>query len=213
MKFINRAIIINLILVIIACTSNNSATFYLLKAIPSDDLKLARNENSMKRITVLVKLLNFPEYLDQPQMVIRENNYKLQINEQHRWAEPIKNHFTRIFVKNLNSRIAPSDARIYSKLDGSKPDYQLSIEVFQMDVNMDNEAVLKTEWSLSIGKKANLITRQTNAYNIPIENNSFESGVEAQSKAIGILADHIAEYLRTLQKQSTIKKIEPNSFP
>ena len=210
MKFIKRIIIINLILVIVACTSNNSATFYLLKAIPSDNLKLAQNKNSMEKITVLVKLLNFPEYLDQPQMIIRENDYKLQINEDHRWAEPIKNDFTRVFVKNLDSRITPNDARVYSKLDGSKPDYQLSIEVFQMDVNMNDEAVLKTEWSLSTGKKAKLVTRQNNEYIVPIKNNSFESGVEAQSKAIGLLADQIAETIRTLQKQSVIRKKNQN---
>ncbi len=210
MKFIKQIIIISLILVIVACTSNNSATFYLLKAIPSDNLKLAQNKNSMEKITVLVKLLNFPEYLDQPQMIIRENDYKLQINEDHRWAEPIKNDFTRVFVKNLDSRITPNDARVYSKLDGSKPDYQLSIEVFQMDVNMNDEAVLKTEWSLSTGKKAKLVTRQNNEYIVPIKNNSFESGVEAQSKAIGLLADQIAETIRTLQKQSVIRKKNQN---
>lgn len=211
MASIKRVIIINLVLLlVVACTSNNSATFYLLKPIPSSNLKLIQNNDATAKITVLVKLVNFPEYLDQPQMVIRENDYKLQINEDHRWAEPIKNDFTRVFVKNLNSRITPNDARVYSKLDGSKPDYQLSIEVFQMDVNMDDEAVLKSEWSLSTGKKAKLVTRQNNEYIVPIKNNSFESGVEAQSKAIGLLADQIAETIRTLPKQSVIRKKNQN---
>ena len=213
MAFIKPGIIINLVLLlVVACTSNNSATFYLLKPIPSSNLKLIQDNDATAKITVLVKLVNFPEYLDQPQMVIRENDYKLQINEDHRWAESIKNDFTRVFVKNLDNRIAPSSTRVNSKLDGSEPDYQLSIEVFQMDVNMDDEAVLIAEWSLSTGKKAKLITRQSNEYKMPIENNSFESGVEAQSKAIGLLADKIAEYLRTLQKQSIIKKNGQSHF-
>ncbi|MEE9328218.1 MAG: PqiC family protein [Cocleimonas sp.] len=213
MIFIKRGIIINLILfLVVACTSNNSATFYLLKPIPSSNLKFTQNNAAIDKITVLVKLVNFPEYLDQPQMVIRENDYKLQINEDHRWAEPIVNDFTRVFVKNLDSRIAPNDARVYSRLDGVKPDYQLSIEVFQMDVNMDDEAVLKTEWSLSTGKKAKWVTRRSSEYKVTIKDNSFESGVEAQSKAIGLLADQIAEYLQTLQKPSTTKNYSPTHF-
>ncbi len=213
MVSIKWGIIINLVLLlIVACTSNNSATFYLLKPIPSSNLNLIQNNDAAAKIMVLVKLVNFPEYLDQPQMVIRENDYKLQINEDHRWAEPIKNDFTRVFVKNLDSRIAPSSARIFSKLDGSKPDYQLSIEVFQMDVNMEDEAVLKTEWSLSTGKKAKWVTRQSSEYKVTINDNSFESGVEAQSKAIGLLADQIAEYLRTLRKPSTTKNNSPTHF-
>jgi uncharacterized lipoprotein YmbA len=207
--FIKWGIIINLTLVIVACTSSNTATFYLLKPIPSSNSKLVQNNSATTKITVLVKLVSFPQYLDQPQMVIRKNDYKLQINEDHRWAEPIVNDFTHVFVKNLDSRIAPSDARVYSRLDGVKPDYQLSIEVFQMDVNMDDEAVLKAEWSLSTGKKAKLITRQSSECKVTIKDNSFESGVEAQSKAIGLLADQIAQTIRTLQKQSVIRKREP----
>lgn len=198
MKLI-KAILINLTLVLAACTSNNQVTFYLLKAMPSTSLKSAQNNVLMTGITILVKPAKFPEYLDRPQMVLRENDYKLQITEQHRWAEPIKNDFTRVLVENLNSRIAPSNARVYSKLDGSKPNHQLSIEVFQLDINMDDEAILKVEWSLlSTGKKAKLIKRQNSKYKVLVDDKSYESGVKAQSKAIALLADQIAKTIHTL---------------
>jgi len=203
MKIFNKMILVCVVFVLVACSSNNQATFYLLKAMPSNSSQqIELNNPPLSTFTVLVKPAKFPEYLDQPQMVLRENDFKLQITEQHRWAEPIKNDFTRVFVENLDSRITPSNARIYSKLEGTKPDYQVSIEVFQMEVTMDDQAILKVEWLLSAGKKTKLIKRQKNEYSVSVDKKSYESGVEAQSKAIALFADQMAKTIRIFHKQS-----------
>lgn len=202
MNFIKAILFVSLSLLLVACTSNHRITFYLLRAIEPVHFAPHQDNSQLTGITVLVKPAIFPEYLDRPQMVVRESQYKHQILEQHRWAESLKYDFTRVFTENLDTRIVSGSASVYSKIDKSKPDYQLSIEVLQMDVNMNDQAVLRVDWSLLTGKKAKLIKRQNSKFSLPVENNSHESGVEAQSKAIALLADEIAESIRTLQKQS-----------
>jgi uncharacterized lipoprotein YmbA len=204
MKFLKGSLIVSFILLLMACTSTQKTNFYLLKAIPDTDLKIS----SITGVTILVQQPTLPEYLDQPQMVLRENDYKLQMNEDHRWAEPIKNNFTRVFVENLNTRVAPSNASVFSELGRLNPDYQLSIKVLQMDVNMDDKAVLKTEWALYNGKEEKLIKRQNSSYTLPVDTKSYESGVEAQSKAIALLAEEIAETIKKVHNSLLLNKFK-----
>ena len=100
------------------------------------------------------------------------------------------------------------DAVVYSELDGIEPNYQLSIEVLRMDVNTNDQAVLRVKWLLLAGKNDKRIKRQNNEYSIPIDDESFESGVEAQSIAIAQFADRVAETLWIQQKYS-----DPNALP
>ena len=206
MKLKKRILLISLPLILVACFPSKPTNFYLLKAMKTTHS--GQNEPRFEKSTVLVKPVKFPEYLEKPQMVIRENNYKLQLSEYHRWAEPLKDNFTRIFIENLNIRIAPGNAVVYSELDGIEPNYQLSIEVLRLDVNTNDQAVLRVKWLLLAGKNDKRIKRLNNEYSIPIENESFESGVEAQSQAIALFADQVAEALWIQQKYS-----DPNAFP
>ncbi len=204
MKHLKGSLIVSFILLLMACTSTQKTTFYLLKAIPDTDLKIS----SITGVTILVQQPTLPEYLDQPQMVLRENDYKLQMNEDHRWAEPIKSNFTRVFVEDLDARVAPSNASVFSELGGLNPNYQLTIKVLQMDVNMDDKAVLKIEWALYNGKKERLIKRQKSNYTLPVDNKSYESGVEAQSKAIALLAKEIAETIKKVHNSLLLNKFK-----
>lgn len=204
MKFLKGSLIVSFILLLMACTSTQKTTFYLLKAIPDTDLKIS----SITGVTILVQQPTLPEYLDQPQMILRENDYKLEMTEDHRWAEPIKNNFTRVFVENLNTRVAPSNASIFSELGRLNPDYQLTIKVLQMDVNMDDKAVLKAEWALYNGKEEKLIKRQNSTYTLAVDNKSYESGVEAQSKAIALLAEEIAETIKKVHNSLLLNKFK-----
>ena len=193
-----RILLISLSLILVACFSSQPTSFYLLRAM--ETTHSGQNETRFEKITVLVKPVKFPEYLEKPQMVVRENNYKLQLSEYHRWAEPLKDNFTRIFIENLNTRITPGNVVVYSELDGIEPNYQLSIEVLRMDVNTNDQAVLRVKWLLLAGKNDKRIRRLNNEYSIPIKDESFESGVEAQSRAIGLFADQVAEAIRIQQR-------------
>ena len=177
---------------LIACSSSSSTQFYLLKAINPENI--AVNKPRSKNLKVLVNPIKFPEYLDRPQMVIRDSSYKLKLSENHRWAEPLNNEFTRVLIKNLSIRIAPNHVLEYSELNGSQPDIHLSIKVLRLDVNADDQAILSVKWAYWLGNNA-AINRFSNEYSIPIKNNTYDSKVEAQSQAIALFTDELAKKL------------------
>jgi len=190
-----------LTLSLLSCTSYQKTTYYLLTAIePTDSILEIKSNKPLMRI--LVKNIKFPDYLDRPQMVLRDDDYKLELNEYHRWAEPLKDDFTRVFIENLSTQIMPNLASNYAGLEGVKPSHKLSVEVLRMDVNTNHEVILKTKWSLSSEKNNGLVITHKNEFTLPVNNKSHESAVEAQSKAIALFADQIATTVQILQQNS-----------
>lgn len=183
----------SLIFLLSACSSHQPTSFYLLKAIDTETIQ--PQQFQQQGITVLVNAIKFPEYLDRPQMVIRDSDYKLQLSEKHRWAEPLKNEFSRVFIADLNHRIVPNHALVYSELNGIKQSMDLSIEVLQLDVNTDDQAVLSVKWRLSPTNKEKQTAIISQKYSTPVSNKDYGARVEAQSKTISLFADHVAKII------------------
>jgi uncharacterized lipoprotein YmbA len=196
---LHKIILISLLFVLSACTPKRHTSFYLLKSIEpvaaiSQGIKV---ENlATHKTTLLIKPIQFPNYLDRPQMVLRENDYKFKLSEYHRWAEPLKDDFTRVFIENINSRLPSLHTVRYVDLNESNPIQQLFIEVLQMDISTDNQATLIVKWKVLSEDPPRLIENQVNKYHLSIDNNSYESGVAAQSQLIALFADQVAEFIR-----------------
>jgi len=189
MKFKTMLLKTSLILFLAACSSHQTTSFYQLKAIETETTE--HNAPPPNPITILVNPIRFPEYLDRPQIVTRNNKYKLQLSDNHHWAEPLKNEFHRVFLKNLNHRIHPSHAVIYSDLNKVQPNIHLSIEVLQFDTNSQDLAILSVKWAYWLNDKVKHIKRQAKEYRLPIKNKHYESRIEAQSQAIVLFTDDL----------------------
>jgi len=190
---------------LVACSSHQATSFYQLK--PTESINPAQKQSLAKPITILVMPIKFPEYLDRPQILIRDNDFKLKLSENHRWAEPLKNEFKRVLLENLNNRIFPSTALVYSELNGLEPDISVSIEVLQLDVNTDNQATLSVKWAYWIAKNTQKTIRLRNKYTVTVKNKDYQSRVEAQSQAITLFTDELLNTLYSSQN-STDKKTE-----
>jgi len=195
MKYIKLLLPINLAFLLVACSSHQPTSFYQLKAMETADIEA--NKLQAEETTVLINPIKFPEYLDRPQLIIRDNDYKLQLSENHRWAEPLKNEFFRVLMENINNRLAPGHAVNYSELNSVNPAIHVSIEVLQLDVSIDNQAVLSVKWILN---KDKTIKRYKHQYTIAVTNKNYQSRVEAQSKTVSLFADQLVKTMATFQQ-------------
>ena len=197
MKIKKTALLALFLPVLAGCFSSQASTFYMLSAMAPD--QSSRNEDEFSEITVYLKPVVFPEYLDRPQMVFRESNYKLLFSEYHRWAEPLKDNFNQVLIENLNQRIAPGRVIISSKAERIIPDYQLTVEVLRLDTWSNHLVELQINWSLLEGGNGTRLNSQTSEFRVPLDGSGYEAGVKAQSKAVSLFADQIAKVLRDIQ--------------
>jgi len=187
--------IISVSLALSACSVSPKSNIYLLKAIEPVQAKLV----AQKPISIYLQSVNFPDYLDRPQMVLRKDAVTLDIEQFQRWGEPLNISFERVFRENLEMRLVP--AKVLSKKTFSAMvfDYQLAINVSRFDTNAQQQAIFQLNWTILNGLGDKILFSSQEVITVPINTDSFQARVEAQSEAVAILADKVVVQLRGIE--------------
>lgn len=168
-------------------TSSPPAHYYLLPAQPPPSAKFPEIHWNIG-----VEPIKLPRYLDRPQIVTVKDRGQVRLAEFHRWAEPVRDGFTRVLMAGLNARI-PNGQVLSLPARHIPIDWAVAIQVTQFHVH-DGHCLLQAAWRLRQGQKAYKIHREqiqvpvSNAHNYPVV-------VTAMSRAIDQLADKIARHL------------------
>ena len=133
-----------------ACATSRQTDFYLLKATLPDrsDAVLMQPDS-----TLCIKTIHLPEYLDRPQMVVRDPGYRLQLSEFHRWAEPLRDNFARVLTENLEARLIQKGIGVRGGGCRGMADYQLGLEIVSFETESKGNAILKVPgicWGVTI---------------------------------------------------------------
>jgi len=187
--------IISVLLALSACSVSPKSNIYLLKAIEPVQAKLV----AQKPISIYLQSVNFPDYLDRPQMVLRKDSMTLDVEQFQRWGEPLNISFERVFRGNLERRLAP--AKVLSKkiFSAMAFDYQLAIDVSRFDTDAQQQAILQLNWVILNSSGDKILFSSQEVIIVPMKADNFQARVEAQSVAVAILADKVAVQLRGIE--------------
>jgi len=175
-----------------ACAGKSaSSKFYVLSPLPQGALSAAEGT------TIGVFPVAMPDYLDRPQIVTRVSENELKLDEFSRWAEPLKESFTRALVQNLSSLL--NTAKIIKTADstGFPMALQVGVEVVQFDGTLGGEVVLIVKWGLFEADGKKLIVAKRPSFKETTGAATYEALVAAQSRAVAALSREIAEAIRT----------------
>ncbi|MEN8259507.1 MAG: PqiC family protein [Pseudomonadota bacterium] len=184
---------IGVVLLFTACAASRQTDFYLLKpTLPARSGAVLAQPDS----TLFIKAIRLPEYLERPQMIVRDQGHRLRLSEFHRWAEPLRDNFARILAENLEARMAPQGIAVRSREYRGAAGYELGLEILRFETELNGNAVLKVRWNLLRSDDHKLLETRTTEYALPLEDNDYESRVAAQSALVAMLADDIADRIR-----------------
>lgn len=90
-----------IIILLTACNSNpqQKTQYYLLNS-PTNTNTLDHNNEDQQNI--IVELLELPEYLKQPSLVLQLSSHQLHYSHFHMWAEPLQNSIAQALLQELN---------------------------------------------------------------------------------------------------------------
>jgi uncharacterized protein len=174
-----------------ACAGKSaSSKFYVLSPLPQSALGAAEG------ITIGVFPVVMPEYLDRPQIVTRASENEIKLDEFSRWAEPLKDSFTRALVQNLSTLLNTAKIVKTTESTGFPMALHVGVEVMQFDGTLGGDVVLIVKWGLSgeEGKKLLLVKRSS--FKEPTGAATYEALVAAQSRAVAALSREIAEAIK-----------------
>ncbi len=183
-----------LITILTGCIGGTSPSSVYYVFTPAEQLQHQSYKKVLK-IEVGVGPVTLPGFLDRPEIVTRQGENQLIVNEFHRWGDSLDAQINYVMAENLSARLETVNVIIYPWQRPLAPKYQIYIDFRQFDGKMGGSVTLKAIWRLvDTADDKRLITQQSLIV-VPTSNNSFESYVAAQNDALEKLSNEIAKVL------------------
>ncbi len=172
------------VLALSGCASPDP-TYYTLDPVPGTPLRASP-------ATIEVRRPGLAGYLDRSDVVLRSAGYRLDVNSQIRWAEPLGDMIGRVLTQNLSERLPGSS--VFSQGGAISADAQLRVEVDvqSFDADASGQAVLVAELVVERGATHHPISARQISLRASPGSATPAALAAALSQLLGQLADQTA---------------------
>jgi uncharacterized lipoprotein YmbA len=185
-----------LLLAATGCAATTPTRYYQM--VPVVDPAVAAK--SPTRLLALAQV-QFPEYLDRPQIVTRPTDTRVTVGEFDQWSEPLGSMFSDVLAENLRRTLGGEHVIVLPDDRGFSPSMELDLNVLRFDVDADGRIALNTRWRLFDGSGRLLTTEKTDLVEQGTPGD-FPSIVDGMSRAVGALSDRIVTVLPAAVKKA-----------
>jgi len=134
-------------LVVAGCAGKSAPTqFYMLGPVMSDEVE-SHPANSTSTVYITLDTVEIPEYLNRPQIVTHVDRAEYQIDEFHRWMEPLQDNLTRVIANHLSVLLNPKGIDILYTARPVKTNYTIVVQILRMEGKLGKVMFLDARWS------------------------------------------------------------------
>ena len=155
LQHLRLAVLFALLLCLSACGTTAPKQYYLLTATAE-----AGHPSSQKELLISLGPVTLPEYLDRSQIVTRRGASQLHLADDQRWAEPLKQNFTRVLAEDLSARLGAGKVNLYPAREVGKLDYRVTVDVTRFDADDQGQVMLTAVWTIHDGGRTRVVASQ-----------------------------------------------------
>ncbi|HEY5892106.1 MAG TPA: PqiC family protein [Chthoniobacterales bacterium] len=143
-------------------------------------------------VAIGVGPVTLPDYVDRPELVFQNSEYRFEIPLGHRWTGSLRDTTTRVVGTNLARRLNTGNFWLYPWPAGSSIRYQIAVDVRRFHAVSEGDAVLEAVWTVADLRSGRIVTRQSGTFTEPLAGDGYDSVVAAESRLLAQLTDSIA---------------------
>ncbi|MGB7067134.1 MAG: PqiC family protein [Syntrophobacteria bacterium] len=184
---------------IAACSTTPPVAYYTLNTLPErqQEIPAAVMDDTL---AIGVGPVEFPKFLDRPQIVTRKSQNQIQVSEFHRWAGSFPGDFSRVLAKNISILLPTDRVAVYPWGEQFSPTYRIKLDVEQFDGQVGERVVLEVTWMVTDQEGTNKLLVRKSLIEEPVSEKTYEALVVAESNALATLSRTIVEEIRRLGK-------------
>ncbi len=149
------------------------------------------------RYTVHVAPAAVPEGLDRPELVLRVSDTELAIDDDHRWAEPLRTGVARAVADSLARELDGALVSASEQRAAQPPsDVELTIELRRMEVSLTGGAAIEVAWTARWANNGATLTGRSVARAPAAPGRGHDGAVAACVTALGAVGADIARSVR-----------------
>ena len=186
-----------LVFFLAACSSTPPVAYYTLNTLPEmqQEIPAAVMENT---IAIGVGPVEFPKFLDRPQIVTRKSQNQIEASEFNRWAGSFTGDFSRVLAKNISILLPTDRVAVYPWGEQFSPTYRIKLDVEQFDGQLGETVVLDVSWIVMDKEGTNKLVVRKSRIAEAVSDKTYEALVEAKSNGLAALSRTIVEEIRRL---------------
>ena len=193
-SFLKTPAFIMLCLALSGCATSPPTKFFMLSPVPAPETETGDMDQPLKIIRV--DAVEIPGYLDRSEIVTRVSENEIHLADLNQWGEPLRDNITNILALNLSRLLPAQRFAVFPFKCPSHVDYQVSVEIVQMDGSLDGDVHLTAHWSILEGQKNDIVLTRKSRFKASKAPTDFGELVAAQSRLIEALSREIAEGFR-----------------
>lgn len=177
-----------LLLVLLAGCSSPTPNLYMLAAVPGPGRHLAAHSVELRRI-------GLAGYLDRPEIIRGESDYRVHVTDNDRWGEPLGSMLDRVFTEDLVERLSGTAVFSESGAISTAPDLILEVDVQRFDTDASGTLVLLAQVAVRRADAGRVAHAETLRLTVRPASPATRDLVAAMSTALGQLADAVVRLL------------------
>ncbi|HPY39498.1 MAG TPA: PqiC family protein [Thiolinea sp.] len=142
-----------------------------------------------------VARIQLPSLLDRQGMVLRKDNFSVDVSEQYQWAGILREEFNESLVSGFQAALPTTRVQVAPWQLEQTPDYYLTVSVLEFDGAPQGQARLRGNWQLLQGQSGRLLKAGTMNFKRPVEGKDVKDVVQVQNSLIGDLIRQVLAVL------------------
>jgi uncharacterized lipoprotein YmbA len=186
------------VLMLTGCGSPLQERFYTLRSNGSP--VPAASDLSYR---VAVGPVTVPAVVDRPQIVLRVGANRVTLQEQSRWAEPLKESIPRVIAINLAVLLGDAQVATDSQGAADAAEYRVVLDIQRFESVLGEAATLEVLWTVIV-VKGGAATAGRFLLREPAGGPDDDAIVAAHDRALAALSRELAAAIRTARQHRNI---------
>lgn len=180
---------------IAGCGTSPKERYYTLNAAEAP----AGADQTKPAFTVAVGPATLPAVVDRFQIVLQLDANRVEVNDLHRWAEPLRRAIPRVVAANLARELPAARVVVYPPSGSEVADYRVFLDVKRFESEAGKAVTLEVAWSIRRGAAGELRTGNS-VVRESVAGTGYELLVAAHSRALDTISREIADALRAMSR-------------
>jgi len=147
--------------------------------------------------SVFVGPVSIPASVDRTQMVLATGSHQVDISDDYRWAEPLRDAIPRVVAEDLSQGLGTSRVLSSRMAAGAAFDFRVSIEVQRFDSSLADGATIDALWTVTPAA-GSARSGRTLAHEA-LASHDAAALAAAHSRALERIARDIADAIRAME--------------
>lgn len=173
--------------------AHDPTRFYVLSSARQPPAQ--ESPNPVRQVAIGLGPIVKPAYLDNPWIIVRQNDFELTHSEFHQWGEPLDRGIQRALRDDLSNLLDTTDVTVMQQTRLTESRYRITVNFSSFELTRQGEAVLTATWRIANPAQDNF--ERTGRTEIrkpfPFDGADYTAGVSALSAALSELSGDLAK--------------------